>query len=78
MSNEREIHSFNIAKNITETTKITSLNTDCLESIFEHLEFNDLINVADTSKHFYSAVCLIYKRKYVNMHLLFDEKLYYR
>lgn len=62
------------ASSIFETTKITDLNTDCMEIIFEHLEFNDLPNVADSSKQFYTAVCGVYKRKYENMKLIFDHE----
>lgn len=46
---------------------ITNINSDCMELIFEYLEFNDLVNVADSSKQFYNAVCEVYKRKYQNM-----------
>lgn len=78
MNEGKEIDSFDNAKSIIETTKITALNTDCLEIIFDYLVFNDLINVADTCKHFYSAVCIVYKKKYFNMKPIFDRKLSYR
>lgn len=55
------------------SSSITNINTDCRELIFEHLEFNDLVNIADTSKQFYSTVCLVYKRKYVNMNPMFID-----
>ncbi|XP_055301006.1 uncharacterized protein LOC129567764 [Sitodiplosis mosellana] len=69
---ENEFDSFENAKCTTEATKITELNTDCLEIIFEHLDFNDLIHVADSSKQFYGAVCQVYKRKYLNMNPILD------
>lgn len=48
------------------TMKITNLNSDCMELIFEHLELNDLLNIADSNKHFYGAACQVYRRKYMN------------
>lgn len=55
-----------------KTTKITNLNSDCLELIFERLELNDLLNIADSSKYFYGAVCQLYRRKYMNMNPIID------
>lgn len=49
-----------------KTTKITDLNSDCMEAIFVHLEFDDLVNVAECSKQFYTAACGAYKRNYAN------------
>lgn len=51
--------------------KITNLNTDCMEIIFGHLEIDDLLNVADSSKQFHTAVCQVYKRKYLNVSPMF-------
>lgn len=56
-----------------KTTKITNLNFDCMELIFMHLEFNDLLNVADSSKQFYGAACEVFRRKYMNMNPIFDQ-----
>lgn len=67
----RRSDSLEKVKGMFETTNITNLNSDCMEIIFEHLELNDLLNVADSSKHFYSAVCQVYKRKYRNTKPLF-------
>lgn len=47
---------------IIESTKITSLNTDCMEFVFEHLNVIDLVNVADSNTQFYSAVCQVFKQ----------------
>lgn len=52
---------------------INNLNTDCMEMIFEHLEINDLLNVADSSKQFHTAVCQVYKRKYLNVNPMFGD-----
>ncbi|XP_055303232.1 uncharacterized protein LOC129568915 [Sitodiplosis mosellana] len=48
----------------TPTTKITDLNNDCLEHIFNHLKFADLFNVADSNKHLVAAVGQVFWRKY--------------
>lgn len=60
------------AKSISQPKKITNLNTDCMEIVFENLEFNDLVNVIDSSKEFYSAACQVYKNKYINMNVMFN------
>lgn len=60
-----------IETDFSERKSITILNTDCLELIFEHLEFNDLLNVADSTKHFYDAACLVYKTKFMNMNPIY-------
>lgn len=59
-----------------QNTKITDLNCDCLENIFKYLEFDDLLNIADSSQQFYNAVCLVYKKEYANKEVVFDRKLF--
>lgn len=44
-----------------------------MEMVFENLEFDDLVNVADSSKEFYGAACQVYKRKYINMSVIFNH-----
>lgn len=61
------------ANSIDETTKITSLNPDCMEFIFNYLDLYDLLSVADSSKTFYNPVCQIYKRKFIKFNPIFDE-----
>lgn len=46
------------------TTKITDINIDCLEKIFNYLTFEDLLNVADSNKYLKSAADLVYTLKY--------------
>lgn len=58
-----------------ENRKITDLNSDCKEIIFEYLEFYDLLRIADSSKQFYNAVCRVFKRKYSDIELLFERNL---
>lgn len=48
-------------------TKITDLNTNCLKHIFKKLDFNDLLSVADSSKHFNESVGWVYKNGYGKM-----------
>lgn len=55
-----------------ETKKITNLNTDCMEIIFKHLDLNDLLNVVDSSREFYSAACMVYKKQYGNAYMIYD------
>lgn len=52
--------------NQTETVSLASLNTDCLEFLFKFLELNDMLNIADCSKQFTTAVCLAFRWKYGN------------
>lgn len=66
-----------------ETTNITDLNTDCMEAIFNFLEFNDLLNIVESNKQFQTAACNVYKKKYAGQNLMFqpgttDHSLQYR
>lgn len=65
-----------IKTDFTEEKNIKILNTDCLELIFEHLELNDLLNVADSSKHFYDAACQVYKTKFMNMTPIYTKSFF--
>lgn len=53
--------------------KITHLIPDCMEIIVGYLSFIDLVNFADSSKQFYSIARDVFKRKYQNMNIIFDE-----
>lgn len=77
-SNELKINTLQNEKNKSEATKIIDLNTDCMGTIFEHLELDELVNVADSSKHFYATACETYKRKYQNIIPIFYEKIWDR
>lgn len=50
--------------NAIEPTKITDINNDCLEHIFNYLSLIDLLNVADASKCFKQGVNLSFTAKY--------------
>lgn len=47
-----------------KSVNLITINEDCRESIFQHLEWKDLICVADTNKQLYTSVCRVFKRKY--------------
>lgn len=70
---ENKTDSSNDAEFTFEETKITCLDDDCLDVIFQHLDLDDLVNVADSSKHFQNATCRVYKSKYRNMRPIFDS-----
>lgn len=53
-----------ILQEVPEPLSLTTINNDCKELIFQHLEWEDLLSLADTSKQLYSPVCYIFKRKY--------------
>lgn len=53
---------------------ITGINNDCMRSIFEYLEYNDLLNVAEASKELYPAVCEVFERKYKKRKLCFGSE----
>lgn len=44
--------------------KITDVNNDCLENIFDRLSIDDLLNVADANKWLRVAAASVYRRKY--------------
>lgn len=54
-------------------TKITHVNTDCLERIFKHLTLSDLLNVSDASEHFKDAVDFVFSSKYAKKAVIIDE-----
>lgn len=78
ISDENHIDGLENAKSRSQTKKISNLNPDCLETIFEHLELNDLLSLADSSVQFYDAVCQVYRKKYLNKILILDYKISYR
>lgn len=53
-------------------TKVTNLDDDCLEFLFSYLDWVDLLNVADSSSIFHTAVCLVFKRKYHKSKLIIN------
>lgn len=71
-----EISSENAVEN--KSTKITDLNSDCLECILQYSEFNDLLSIADSSKHFYQPACIVYKRKFGTKGIVYDRQRFER
>lgn len=62
----RDTHLVEMLSEDQEPLKLTTINNDCKELIFDYLEWQDLINIADTSKQLYAATCRVFKRKYGN------------
>lgn len=52
---------------------LVDIHDDCKELIFEHLEFADLVNIAETSKQLNKAVCAVFKRNYGNYQVAFRD-----
>lgn len=48
----------------TEQFNVTAIDYDCMQLIFDYLEWKDLLNVAETCKAFHAAACSLFKRKY--------------
>lgn len=55
--------------------KITDLNIDCLESVFEYLELGDLINVADANKRMNKAANYLFVREQSHKRFYFKQVL---
>lgn len=49
---------------ITFKTKLTDVNDDCLEKVFSHLSFDDLLNIAHTNKKLKTAADMVFARKF--------------
>lgn len=47
-------------------TNFVDLNGKCLEKLFEYLDLDDLISVAETNTKFYQPACDVFSRKYAN------------
>lgn len=60
-----------------EALNLTTINDDCKELIFEHLEWIDLTSIADTNKQLYPSVCRVFKRKYGSINSKIDFGLPY-
>lgn len=63
---QKDVNNENQISNSVESsmTKITDMNVDCLEMVFEHLDLPDLLNVADSNKELRSAAGIVFNRKY--------------
>lgn len=58
--------------------KLTDINSDCLETIFEYLDFGDLLNVADANKCLKNVACTVYFRNYRHKEVLLIEARHYQ
>lgn len=59
-------------KRSKDRPKLTDLNIDCLEHVFQYLNLSDLIAVADANQQLNTAANLIYVRKYSAKPVLFQ------
>lgn len=57
----------------SEQTEFTDINTDCLEKIFNYLELDDLLNVADTCTHFKGAADIVASRIFAKKWIIIDK-----
>lgn len=59
----------------TLSTKLTDVNNDCLELVFEYLDVHDLINVAESSKCLRTAAIIVFGRnhKAKTLDITFDD-----
>lgn len=53
--------------------KLTDLDIDCLECVFEYLELGDLLNVTDSNKRLRNAANFVVDRKYSNTYFIFQN-----
>lgn len=50
--------------NLSEKMKLTNLNIDCLENVFEYLKLGDLISVAAANKRLNKAAKFVFAREH--------------
>lgn len=55
-----------LTNEMPEPLDLTTIINDCKELIFDYLDWNDLISIADTSKALYTSACRVFNRKYGN------------
>lgn len=55
------------------TMKITDLNIDCLEKVFNHLGINDLFNIAELNLHLREAAKLSYRHRFRATNVFLDD-----
>lgn len=66
-----DAHLLEMLPEAPEPLKLTTINNGCKELIFDYLEWTDMINIADSSKTLYPAVCKSFNRKYRNAKIYF-------
>lgn len=57
---------------ITFNTKLTDINDDCLEKVFLHLSFDDLLNVAHINKKLKTAADMVFAQKFGKKRFYFN------
>lgn len=58
--------------NLSQKMKLTDLNIDCLENVFEYLKLGDLINVATANKRLNKAAEFVFARDYNRKRIIFE------
>lgn len=59
-----EITSSKKPKITVDSLHLTDVNYDCLEMVFKFLDLADLVNVAESSRHFIDVAHSVYRRRY--------------
>lgn len=79
-SQKRPRHNADMAKNPVHATKIVDLNFDCLEKIFDRLDFGGFFNLALSNKRLQAAATSAFNRKYGTKKITLDLEIeyYYR
>lgn len=67
-----------LSPEMSEPLKLTTINNDCVELIFEYLEWRDMITLAETAKMFHTSVCRVFHRKYSNSRIDIGHYFNYR
>ncbi len=58
---------------ILKQQTLATINDDCKELIFGHLDWSAMLNIAESNKQLYTAVRAAFKRKYGNAKIDFGE-----
>lgn len=65
-ANSNEIQAQKKPKIVENPLKLVDINDDCLQAIFEHLDLESLVNIAETDDHFTTAAKSVFSRRYRN------------
>lgn len=55
--------------------QFTDLMVDCLEHVFQYLDFDDLVNIVDVNKNTTEAAELVFKRRYLQFSMGISDQL---
>lgn len=54
----------NVPRKLNASTSLTDINDDCSEKIIKYLDLDDILNIAETSKHLKTSVDLAFHFKF--------------